>query len=96
MSNVIEFKSKKQSQEKHRLIGDILDEMDKYGMEISQMDALIRQCRSDNQSIVDVCLKFITHMQNNATKCTPLPYELIRELNVLAYVLEKGLRRSRL
>jgi len=96
MSNVIEFKLKKQPQEKHRLIGDILDEMDKYGMEVSQMDALIKQCKSDNQSIVDVCLKFITHIQNNATKCTALPYELIRELNVLTYVLEKGLRRSRL
>jgi hypothetical protein len=97
MSNVIQFRPKQQEKnDGRRPIGDIIDEMDKYGMEISQMNAIIKKCQSNNQSIIDVCLNLIAIMQDNVKKPKTMPYDLTRELNVLAYVLEKGLRRSRL
>jgi len=97
MNNVIQFPPKHTPPpaSKHRTIGEICDELDMYGMEVAQIDSIIKRCKSGETGIAlpDACLDLIRCIQDNANRPGANPLDFIRELNVLYYVIDNGLRK---
>ena len=96
MNNVIQFRPKHSTPptSKHRTIGEICDEMDTYGMEVARIDSIIKKCKSGTFiTLPDACLNLIRRIQDKANRPGANPLDFIRELNVLYYVIDKGLRK---